>query len=126
MGTETRFLGIPYETQQQSAPDAATLRQTRFAAVVFPGNAWDTTPMDLQRKMEAGEESKGPTHRLWRCQSALAIQETLVQEKHQTQAQVYHQRQPGCNTRRMRSLELKGPGECHLEGKSSLGASHGL
>lgn len=37
--------------------------------------------MGPQREMEAGEESTGPTHRLWRCQSALATQETPVQEK---------------------------------------------
>lgn len=56
----------------------------------MPGT--QAVPMGLQREMEAGEEATGPTHRLWGCQSALSIQETLVQGKHQMQAQVYHPR----------------------------------
>lgn len=78
-------------------PDVKVLRRAHFgskvisfAAVVFPRT--QAAPMGRQREMEAGEEATGPTHRLWRCQSTLSIQETLVQGKHQTQAQVYHQR----------------------------------
>lgn len=75
-------------------PDAAVLRQICFAAVVFLGNAWDTRLLQwtsrgkwrLVKSLQALHTGSGDVR------SALAIQETLVQEKHQTQAQFYHQR----------------------------------